>query len=99
LDPPWRELREVLDGPFCLVFDGVEVVFHLAANPEVRVAEADPSVHFRENLSVTFNVLEAMRESNSAKVTVFFSSSTIYGEPTEFPTSEDYGPLLPISVY
>ena len=30
---------------------------------------------------------------------VFFSSSTIYGEPAEFPTSEEYGPLLPISVY
>ena len=32
--------------------DGVEVVFHLAANPEVRVAMVDPSVHFRENLLV-----------------------------------------------
>lgn len=78
---------------------GVEVVFHLAANPEVRVGEVDPSVHFRENLLVTFNVLEAMRESRSAKVIVFFSSSTIYGEPEDFPTSEEYGPLLPISVY
>jgi UDP-glucose 4-epimerase len=79
--------------------EGVEVVFHLAANPEVRVSEVDPSVHFRENLLVTFNVLEAMRKSGSAKVIVFFSSSTIYGEPEEFPTREDYGPLLPISVY
>jgi len=79
--------------------EGVEVVFHLAANPEVRVGEVDPSVHFRENLLVTFNVLEAMRESKTAKLIVFFSSSTIYGEPEEFPTSEDYGPLLPISVY
>ncbi|MCK4474953.1 NAD-dependent epimerase/dehydratase family protein [Candidatus Bathyarchaeota archaeon] len=30
---------------------------------------------------------------------MFFSSSTVYGEPERFPTSEDYGPLLPISVY
>jgi len=71
----------------------------LAANPEVMVDEVDPSVHFRENLLVTFNVLEAMRESETAKVIVFFSSSTIYGEPEDFPTSEEYGPLLPISVY
>jgi len=78
---------------------GVEVVFHLAANPEVRVGEFDPSVHFRENLLGTFNVLEAMRESEVAKVIIFLSSSTVYGEPEEFPTSEDYGPLLPISVY
>lgn len=79
--------------------DGVDVVFHLAANPEVRVEMAEPSVHFRENLLVTFNVLEAMRESKNSKVIVFVSSSTVYGEPTVFPTPEDYGPLLPISVY
>jgi UDP-glucose 4-epimerase len=79
--------------------DGVEVVFHLAANPEVRVAEVDPSIHFRENLLTTFNVLEAMRKSKIARLIVFFSSSTVYGEPAEFPTCEDYGSLLPISVY
>jgi UDP-glucose 4-epimerase len=79
--------------------EGVEMVFHLAANPEVRVDKADPSIHFRENLLVTFNLLQAMRKSNSAKFIVFFSSSTVYGEPTELPTPEDYGPLLPISVY
>jgi UDP-glucose 4-epimerase len=79
--------------------NGVEVVFHLAANPEVRVAEVDPSIHFRENLLTTFNVLEAMRKSETARLIVFFSSSTVYGEPAEIPTPEDYGPLLPISVY
>jgi len=79
--------------------EGVDVVFHLAANPEVRVAEVDPSIHFRENLLTTFNVLEAMRKSEKAKCIVFLSSSTVYGEPERFPTPEDYGPLLPISVY
>jgi UDP-glucose 4-epimerase len=81
------------------VVDGVEVVFHLAANPEVRVAETDPSIHFHENLRATFNVLEAIRKSGATKLIVFFSSSTVYGEPDEIPTSEDYAPLLPISVY
>jgi len=81
------------------VVGGVEVVFHLAANPEVRVAMVDPSVHFRENLLTTFNVLEGMRKSETASLIVFLSSSTVYGEPENFPTSEDYGPLLPISVY
>jgi UDP-glucose 4-epimerase len=78
---------------------GIETVFHLAANPEVRVDKADPSIHFKENLLATFSLLQAMRRSNSAKLIVFFSSSTVYGEPTELPTPEDYGPLLPISVY
>jgi len=79
--------------------DGVEVVFHLAANPEVRVDAVEPFVHFQENLLATFNVLEAMRMREGARAIVFFSSSTVYGEPTVFPTSEDYSPLLPISVY
>ena len=83
----------------CRTVDDMEVVFHLAANPEVRVAETDPSVHFRENLMATFNVLEAMRKSDSAGVIAFFSSSTVYGEPDRIPTPEDYGPLVPISVY
>jgi UDP-glucose 4-epimerase len=79
--------------------DDMDVVFHLAANPDVRLGEVDPSVHFRENLSVTFNVLEAMRKSETAKRIVFASTSTVYGETDVFPTPEDYGPLLPISVY
>jgi UDP-glucose 4-epimerase len=79
--------------------DDVDLVFHLAANPEVRVGEVDPSIHFRENLLATFNVLEAMRRVETARRLVFFSSSTVYGDAMEIPTREDYGPLLPISVY
>jgi len=78
---------------------GAELVFHLAANPEVRVGETDPTVHFQENLTATFNLLEAMRKSASAKTLVFASTSTVYGETEIFPTPEDYGPLIPISTY
>jgi UDP-glucose 4-epimerase len=77
----------------------VDFVYHLAANPEVRIGEVDPSIHFRENLLATFNVLEAMRRDPAARVLVFFSSSTVYGDATEIPTPENYGPLVPISVY
>ena len=79
--------------------ESVEVVFHLAANPDVKLGGSNPSVHFNENLLVTFNLLEAMRKSETAKYIVFASTSTVYGEPDEFPTPEDYGPLLPISIY
>jgi len=79
--------------------EGVEAVFHLAANPDVRLGASDPSVHFNENLIVTFNLLEAMRKSEKAKYIIFASTSTVYGEADEFPTPEDYGPLLPISIY
>jgi len=81
------------------VLQGVSVVYHLAANPEVRVGEVDPSVHFQENLLATFRLLEGMRASGDAKTVVFGSTSTVYGEPTRLPTPEDYGPMVPISTY
>lgn len=77
----------------------VGLVFHFAANPEVRVGEIEPRVHFEENLVTTFNLLEALRKQGSAGDIVFASTSTVYGEPTVLPTPEDYGPSIPISAY
>lgn len=79
--------------------EDVELVFHFAANPEVRIGETDPDTHFQENLVATFNLLEAMKESNKAKTLIFASTSTVYGEASIIPTPEDYGPLIPISTY
>jgi len=81
------------------VVKGCDVVFHLAANPEVRVGSTSPSTHFNQNVLATFNLLEAVRRCGSVKLFVFTSSSTVYGEPSVFPTPEDYAPLKPISVY
>ena len=81
------------------ISQNINVVFHFAANPEVRVGATDPAVHFEENLVATYNLLEAMRKSKLAKTIVFASTSTIYGEASIIPTHEDYGPLTPISVY
>ena len=78
------------------VLRGVDAVFHLAANPEVRVG--DPREHFEHNIKATFTLLEAMREAGVRDI-VFASSSTVYGEARILPTPEDYGPLKPISVY
>ncbi len=77
----------------------IDLIFHLAANPEVRVGEVDPSVHFNENMVATFNLLEGMRRSRSNGKIVFTSTSTIYGEAKVLPTPEDYGRALPISTY
>jgi len=75
----------------------VEVVFHFAANPEVRVSTTNPEVHFNENVVATFNLLEAMRRMG-VKELVFASSSSVYGEPEEIPVGED-APVRPVSVY
>jgi len=81
------------------VLTDVSMVYHFAANPEVRVGAVEPSVHFEENLLTTFKLLEAMRASGEAKTIVFASTSTVYGQATQLPTPEDYGPMLPISTY
>lgn len=81
------------------VLDGVKLVYHFAANPEVNVGETNPAVHYQENLFATFMLLEALRKSKSAKHIVFASTSTVYGETSKLPTPESYGPLLPISTY
>lgn len=76
-----------------------EIVFHLAANPEVRVGTRDPRMYYEQNVLATFGLLEWLRRSSSAKTFVFTSTSTIYGEASQIPTPEDYGPLCPISIY
>ena len=81
------------------ILHGVSTVYHFAANPEVRIGAADPSVHFEDNLLATFRLLEGMRASGDARTIVFASTSTVYGETTQLPTPEDYGPMLPISTY
>jgi len=77
--------------------EGVDIVFHFAANPEVRVSTTNPEIHFNENIVATFNLLEAMRKKN-VKELVFASSSSVYGEPEEIPVDEN-APIRPVSVY
>jgi len=76
---------------------GHDVVFHIAANPDVRSGPDDPSMA-EKDIQATYNLLDAMKHSNINKI-VFSSSSVIYGETPAIPLPEDYGPLLPISVY
>lgn len=76
-----------------------EVVYHLAANPEVRSWLASPKDHFRQNVEGTFNILEGIRKSEGTQLIVFTSTSTVYGEATVIPTPETYAPLKPISHY
>jgi len=89
---------DLKDPETCLrAVEGVDVVFHYAANPEVRVSTTDPEIHFRENIVATFNLLEAMRRRGVREL-VFASSSSVYGEPENIPVDED-APVRPVSVY
>ncbi|HUR62940.1 MAG TPA: SDR family NAD(P)-dependent oxidoreductase [Candidatus Thermoplasmatota archaeon] len=77
---------------------GIDSVWHLAANPDVRSGESNPDAHYDQNVRVTYALLEGMRR-NGVRHLVFTSTSTVYGAAGVIPTPESYGPLLPISVY
>jgi UDP-glucose 4-epimerase len=59
-------VRGDLKDPTCIkrALEGVDTVFHFAANPEVRVSTTNPEVHFNENIVATFNLLETMRRKS-----------------------------------
>jgi UDP-glucose 4-epimerase len=78
--------------------NGIEFVYHVAANPDVRLGASNTKVHFEQNITATYNLLEAMRKTGTGKI-AFTSTSTVYGEAKIIPTPEDYGPLIPISLY
>ena len=75
------------------------IVFHLAANPEVRIGYEDTRLDLEQNVICTHNLLEVMRKSETSKTIIFTSTSTVYGDAKTLPTPEGYGPLMPISNY
>jgi UDP-glucose 4-epimerase len=67
---------------------GHDVVFHFAANADVRDGFKHPTKDLEQNTIATSNVLEAMRAHGVAKI-AFSSTGSIYGEPSVFPTPEE----------
>ena len=85
--------------------DGIEdhlgdadILFHFAADPEVRTGYSKPEDSFEQNIVNTFNLFQKIKQSKIKKI-VFASSSSVYGDPKIIPTNEEYGPLSPISHY
>lgn len=66
---------------------GVDFVFHIAANADVRFGTVHPSKDLQQNTIATFNVLEAMRANGVSRI-VFPSTGSVYGEAAVFPTPE-----------
>ena len=67
---------------------GADIVFHLAANADVRFGTEHPRKDLEQNTIATFNVLEAMRATGVRRI-AFASTGSIYGEATVIPTPED----------
>jgi UDP-glucose 4-epimerase len=77
-----------------------DVVFHLAAQIDVRVSVTDPALDARINVLGSINVLEGARRAGSRKVVFASSGGTIYGEvdPEDLPVTEAHS-QHPVSPY
>jgi UDP-glucose 4-epimerase len=74
-----------------------EVVFHLAAQIDVRSSVADPAADAAANILGTITVLEAARQAGARRVVNTSTGGGLYGEAERLPTPEDAAirPLAP----
>ena len=77
---------------------GSEMVFHLAANADVRFGLEHPRKDLDQNTIATFNVLEAMRATGARRI-AFASTGSIYGEASVIPTPEHAPFTVQTSLY
>jgi UDP-glucose 4-epimerase len=74
-----------------------DVVFHLAAQIDVRRSVDDPAFDAGVNVAGTAAVLDAARRCHAGRV-VLASTAAVYGHPDEIPTTEG-SPVAPVSPY
>jgi len=67
---------------------GAEIVFHFAANADVRFGTDHPRRDLEQNTIATWNVLESMRRAGVRRI-AFSSTGSVYGEAAVIPTPED----------
>jgi UDP-glucose 4-epimerase len=99
-DPNLRVIEgDVLDLELLTsAMQGVDFVWHFAANPDVRYKPGDSTDRdLRQNTLGTYNVLESMR-LNGVKDLAYASTSAVYGISKSLPIHENH-PLVPISLY
>jgi UDP-glucose 4-epimerase len=87
------DVRQLTDA-----MSGASIVFHLAANADVRFGTDHPRKDLEQNTMATFNVLEAMR-ANEVRRIAFASTGSIYGEAAVIPTPEDAPFPIQTSLY
>jgi UDP-glucose 4-epimerase len=92
LDIRSREAEEVVAG------GGYDVVFHLAAQMDVRRSTDDPAYDADVNILGTLRLLRGAVEGGVERFVFSSSGGAIYGEQDSFPAAEDH-PLRPVSPY
>ena len=85
----WNEdLNNISVKDLIPMLKDVKYVFHLAAKTSVEESIQDPSSYIKHNLIGMVNLLTACHKAGVSKF-IFSSSSSIYGDPDELPTSEN----------
>jgi UDP-glucose 4-epimerase len=87
---------DILDLKTLYGIEKSDLIYHLAAQVVVPYSMENPLIDFETNAKGTLCVLEKARKDD-AKL-VFASSAAVYGNPTQLPTSEEYG-FHPFSCY
>lgn len=78
--------------------ENFDLVYHLAAQIDVRASVVDPAFDNRVNVLGGLNVLEASRQSGVKKIIFSSTGGAIYGETEDLPTTE-YAATYPLSPY
>src|SRR4030042_2391546 len=91
--------RDILDPKLAAIFkkERPDIIFHYAAQIDVRKSTKDPIGDAKINSLGTINFLENCRNLKVGEI-IFASSVGVYGEPEFLPTKENH-PLGPISPY
>lgn len=86
-------------GDWALNLKGVDWVFHLAALADIVPSIQHPEPYFKANVHSTFNLLQACSDMGVRRF-VYAASSSCYGIPDFFPTSEnaDIRPQYPYAL-
>ena len=90
-------LKDILDVEVA-VYDGCDWLFHLAALSRIQPSFDDPLSHERANVIAVMDLLMKLRGNRTLKKAVFSSSSSVYGNAKELPTTEN-APPDPLSPY
>jgi UDP-glucose 4-epimerase len=69
-------------------FKDIDYVFHLAGLAEIIPSIKNPKKYFNTNVLGTLNVVEAAKNARIKKL-IYAASSSCYGSPKKFPTSEN----------
>ena len=100
LRAPGFELVEadLATAPLDPLLDGIDVVFHLAAQPGVRGSFGEGfGTYLRHNVQATQRLLEAASRRDLSAF-VYASSSSVYGNQPVYPAREN-APVDPVSPY